>query len=194
MGGGDRMGSSAKVKSAKILVVDGDHVYRLSLMKELAKSGYEVHGASGYREAIDTAQEVLPSHLITELSFLGAPSGNEVLRDLRFLHQQLWAIVVTNRGSIASALRVAELGAMGQLSKPSDIDTILTALGLVAEGSVKFENQVFCPTLRRVKWEHVQRVVSDNGGNVSKAARILGIQRRVLQRILKYEPPPPFCQ
>jgi two-component system response regulator RegA len=35
-----------------------------------------------------------------------------------------------------------------------------------------------------VEWEHINRVLADCGGNVSQAARILGIHRRSLQRKL----------
>ena len=45
------------------------------------------------------------------------------------------------------------------------------------------------PSLARVEWEHIQRVLSDCGGNISEAARQLGIHRRSLQRKLSKLPP-----
>jgi two-component system response regulator RegA len=44
------------------------------------------------------------------------------------------------------------------------------------------------PTLARVEWEHINRVLADCGGNVSQAARALGIHRRSLQRKLSKFP------
>jgi two-component system, response regulator RegA len=44
------------------------------------------------------------------------------------------------------------------------------------------------PSLARVEWEHIQRVLADCGGNVSQAARALGIHRRSLQRKLAKAP------
>ena len=45
------------------------------------------------------------------------------------------------------------------------------------------------PSLARAEWEHIHRVLSDCGGNISEAARRLGIHRRSLQRKLqKYAP------
>jgi two-component system response regulator RegA len=38
--------------------------------------------------------------------------------------------------------------------------------------------------VRRVEWEHIQRVLKDCGGNVSAAARALRMHRRTLQRKL----------
>jgi two-component system response regulator RegA len=45
------------------------------------------------------------------------------------------------------------------------------------------------PTLDRLEWEHIQRVLSDTGGNISESARLLGIDRRSLQRKLAKFPP-----
>jgi two-component system, response regulator RegA len=46
--------------------------------------------------------------------------------------------------------------------------------------------------LWRVEWEHIQRVLADCEGNISQAARLLGIHRRSLQRKLsKYPVPEP---
>ena len=45
------------------------------------------------------------------------------------------------------------------------------------------------PSLHRVEWEHIQRVLADCGGNVSRAARVLGLHRRTLQRKLATRPP-----
>jgi two-component system response regulator RegA len=45
------------------------------------------------------------------------------------------------------------------------------------------------PTLARAEWEHIQRVLTDCGNNISEAARRLGITRRTLQLKLKKYPP-----
>jgi two-component system response regulator RegA len=46
------------------------------------------------------------------------------------------------------------------------------------------------PTLARVEWEHIHRVLADCDGNVSQAARLLGLHRRSLQRKLAKHPGP----
>ncbi len=40
-------------------------------------------------------------------------------------------------------------------------------------------------SVRRIEWEHIQRVLGDYNGNISAAARALGIDRRTLQRKLR---------
>jgi two-component system response regulator RegA len=44
------------------------------------------------------------------------------------------------------------------------------------------------PSLARVEWEHIQRVMTECQGNVSQAARVLGLHRRSLQRKLAKYP------
>jgi two-component system, response regulator RegA len=40
-----------------------------------------------------------------------------------------------------------------------------------------------------VEWEHIQRVLADCEGNISQAAKLLGLHRRSLQRKLAKRPP-----
>ena len=50
------------------------------------------------------------------------------------------------------------------------------------------------PSLARVEWEHINRVLADSGGNISEAARRLGLHRRSLQRKLEKYPVPPLSR
>ena len=47
------------------------------------------------------------------------------------------------------------------------------------------------PRLEEVEWEHLQKVLTDAGGNISEAARRLGMHRRSLQRKLARGRPGP---
>jgi two-component system, response regulator RegA len=40
----------------------------------------------------------------------------------------------------------------------------------------------------RLEWEHIQRVLTENGGNISATARLLKMHRRTLQRKLGKRP------
>jgi two-component system response regulator RegA len=102
-------------------------------------------------------------------------------------------VVLTGYGSIATALEAVRLGATHYLTKPADVDEILAAF---ARGRAPHEHEAAVapgapeagsastPTLARVEWEHINRVLADCGGNVSQAARVLGLHRRSLQRKL----------
>lgn len=44
------------------------------------------------------------------------------------------------------------------------------------------------PSVERLQWEHIQRVLVTNQGNISATARDLGMHRRTLQRRLQKRP------
>jgi two-component system response regulator RegA len=43
-------------------------------------------------------------------------------------------------------------------------------------------------SVERVEWEHIQKVLQENDGNISATARSLGMHRRTLQRKLAKKP------
>jgi two-component system response regulator RegA len=85
------------------------------------------------------------------------------------------------------------LGATHYLTKPADVDEVIASFDRkVAEDEsgleADTEGEPQTPSLARVEWEHIQRVLTDCGGNITKAAERLGIHRRSLQRKLSKFP------
>lgn len=98
--------------------------------------------------------------------------------------------MLTGYGSIPTAISAVKGGADHYLSKEADADQILAAYeNLKAAPSDAPGAPATVPSLARVEWEHMQRVMTDCGGNLSQAARLLGIHRRSLQRQLAKYPP-----
>jgi two-component system response regulator RegA len=79
------------------------------------------------------------------------------------------------------------LGAVHYLTKPADADQILAALKHAASDSVSPANEPL--SLARAEWEHINHVLVSVSGNISEAARRLGLHRRSLQRKLAKYPP-----
>jgi two-component system response regulator RegA len=116
--------------------------------------------------------------------------GLEVVEELRGVDSSMTIIVLTGYGSIPTAISAVKRGADHYLSKPADVDQILAAYeNLRSAPNMELEVPETVPTLARVEWEHMQRVITDCGGNISQAARLLGIHRRSLQRKLAKFPP-----
>jgi two-component system response regulator RegA len=80
------------------------------------------------------------------------------------------------------------MGAINYLQKPLDTEQILAAFEKEAE-AIPHGSPGDTPSLARVEWEHIQRVLADCEGNISLAARKLGLHRRSLQRKLGKLPP-----
>src|SRR5690606_7449992 len=99
-------------------------------------------------------------------------------------------LVLTGFGSIATAIDAVRLGATNYLPKPADADDILAAF---QRGEVDVAQQPTTnhdvPSLARAEWEHIHRVLADCGGNISAAARRLGLHRRSPQRKLRKRAP-----
>jgi two-component system response regulator RegA len=169
-----------------MLVVDDDDVLRERLARALRGRGYEVVTAPGCDEALTAARAEPPELAVVDLRMPGR-SGLDLVRALRALDPATKIVVLTGYGSIATAVEAMRLGATNYLPKPADADDILTALGR-ADGSAT-AIPADPPSLARAEWEHINRVLTDCGGNVSAAARRLGLHRRSLQRKLQKYPP-----
>jgi two-component system response regulator RegA len=168
-----------------LLLVDDDDTFRSVLARALASRGLEVCAAASVDDAMDLAAADPPELAVVDLRMPGG-SGLELVRHLRSLDAQTRVVVLTGYGSIATAVEAMKLGATNYLAKPADADQVLAALG-VTDGATLGAAET--PSLARVEWEHIQRVLQDCAGNVSEAARRLGLHRRSLQRKLGRTPP-----
>ena len=172
-----------------VLVVDDDERFRARLCQALEKRGWEVWGAADAEQALRVAEEKSPDLILLDLRMPG-DSGLSVIESLRELDANTKIIMLTGYGSIATALQAQKLGADHYLSKPADVDQIMTAYqNLTQSGVAESDPPETVPTLARVEWEHIQRILADCSGNISQAARLLGIHRRSLQRKLAQYPP-----
>ena len=171
---------------ATLLLVDDDATLRERLARAIRERGHEVVTAGGGAEALARAREVRPAMAVVDLR-MPDMSGIQVLEALRALDPGMRVLMLTGYGSIATAVEATRRGAVGYLPKPADADEILAALEGPGAGPAPKPTET--PSLARTEWEHIQRVLADCGGNVSEAARRLGIHRRSLQRkLLKYPP------
>lgn len=171
------------------LVVDDDEVFRNRLRRALAQRSWEADAVSNGAEAVTFARERSPDLVLIDLRMPGM-SGLDVISELRALDSSMTIIVLTGYGSIPTAISAMKRGADHYLSKPADADQILATYEQLRSVSPETPDAPdTVPTLARVEWEHMQRVLSDCGGNISQAARLLGIHRRSLQRKLSKYPP-----
>ncbi len=175
-----------------VLVVEDDPVLRGRLALALRERGYETREAATGDDALRQARQETPEYVLVDLRMPGV-SGLDVVREVKALDPTTVVVVLTGYGSIATAVEAVRLGAAHYLTKPADVDDVLAAFGraesAAAAPSSSAEDRAV-PSLARVEWEHINRVLSDCGGNVSKAARLLGLHRRSLQRKLAKYPVP----
>lgn len=165
-----------------LLIVDDDNSFRERLVRAMRDRGFEATGVADHLSALQVAQAESPELAVVDLRLPGE-SGLSVVRDLKRLDASTIVVVLTGYGSIATAVESIKLGAASYLTKPADADQIVAAF----HGTRPPEDSQ-APSLARVEWEHIQRILADCDGNVSQAARVLGIHRRSLQRKLAKRP------
>lgn len=164
-----------------LLLVDDDKAFREAMGAALGRRGFAVTLAGNAAEAEAAARETVIEYALVDVRMPG-PSGIELVERLRTIDEGTRIVVLTGFGSIANAVAAMRAGAQDYLTKPTDATACERALlGLrLPEG----EPTDAVPSLERVEWEYIQRVLADSGGNVSHAARRLGMHRRSLQRKL----------
>lgn len=176
-----------------ILVVDDDEVFRTRLCRAFENRGWEAYPCADGPAALRTADECAPDLALVDLRLAGV-NGLDIVKELSDRDLAGCIIMLTGYGSIATALTATKLGADHYLSKPADADQILDAYRKIqaAEPEAPAVEQGVTsavPSLARVEWEHIQRVLADCDGNISQAAKLLGLHRRSLQRKLSKYPP-----
>ena len=171
----------------KLLVVDDDDAFRESMELEFQDRGFRVVTAASHREALGMAAVHRPQYAIIDLR-LGGERGLEVLQDIVERLPGIRAVVLTGYGSVATAVEAIKLGARHYLTKPCDPEAIEAAF-YADKGDPNVVVPEHPPSLARHEREYIEYVLSATGGNISEAARRLGLHRQSLQRKLRKYPP-----
>jgi two-component system response regulator RegA len=171
-----------------LLIVEDDDRLRSRLASALRERGFDTREAADFTSAVEAARADSPEYVLVDMRMPGPMTGLDVIREVKAIDPATVVVVLTGYGSIATAVEAVRLGASEYLTKPADVDQIVAALFRSTPSAPALDDQDQVPSLARVEWEHINRVLLDCGGNVSKAARLLGIHRRSLQRKLSRFP------
>ncbi len=182
--------SAAATRHQSILLVDDSFVLRDRLAMAFQERGFRVSVAGDFDEALAVFRSHPTDLAVLDLRMPGKP-GLALLTEIKKIRPETKVLILSGFGSIATAIDAIRLGATNFLPKPADADDILTAF---ARGGSEVEvpqaeDEIPVPTLAQAEWEHIHRVLSDCAGNISEAARRLGIHRRSLQRKLRKRAP-----
>jgi two-component system response regulator RegA len=169
-----------------LLVLDDDEVFAARIARALEARGFEVTRAGTVAEAMAAARADSPECALIDLR-LPDGHGLDVVAELHAIDATTRIVVLTGYGAIATAVEALKRGASDYLTKPVDADQVATAFA-AGEGGPDRAREFTVPSLARVEWEHIQRVMTECQGNVSQAARVLGLHSRSLQRKLAKYP------
>jgi two-component system response regulator RegA len=169
----------------QVLLLDDDIIFRERLAQAFAERGYRIKEAGNLTDARQSLVDSSITHAVLDLRLV-AESGLDLVPELK--QKGITVVMLTGYGSVATALEAVRLGAVNYLAKPAGFDEIEKALigpPLAPTGSDELRD---VPSLDRVEWEHIQRVLRDCDGNITHAAKKLGLHRQALQRKLRSQP------
>lgn len=169
-----------------LLVVDDDKTFARVLADAFDKRGFAVRLAHNVAEGLAAANAESPEYAVVDLKMPG-PSGLELVARLKQLDENTRIVVLTGYASVATAVEAIKLGAIHYLTKPADADEVLAAFARSAgDAATPVETRPL--SVARLEWEHIQKVLTECGGNISETARRLAMHRRTLQRKLAKRP------
>ncbi len=174
-------------RTHRVVLIDDDAVFSAVLARALGTRGFVVDVANDGTRALALVREHAPDFAVLDLK-LGAESGLALIPQLLAARAQLRILLLTGYASIATAVEAIKRGAHDYLAKPVNADQVVQALLGVAVEESEAAPALHTPALKRLEWEHIQRVLAESDNNISEAARRLGLHRRTLQRKLSKRP------
>jgi two-component system response regulator RegA len=170
----------------RILIIDDEEHFAQVLSRSLSRAGHHTECAANSEQALTLARSQEFDWISLDLR-LGQDSGLNIIRQLCSILPQAKIVILTGFASIPTAVEAIKLGAFNYLHKPATVKELLQAF----DGESTAEPAVIDDTpmsVERLEWEHIQRVLHENDGNISSTARALGMHRRTLQRKLQKHP------
>jgi len=171
------------------LLVDDDELFARTLQRALARREIVTHIATSAEAALQLAQTSVFDFALVDLK-IAHDSGLQLIAPLKAMQRRMRIVMMTGYASVATTVEAIKRGADDYLVKPVGVEAVLRALESDAETEPEPEagsGDAMLP-LNRVEWEHIQQALRQTDGNISAAARMLGVHRRSLQRKLSKRP------
>lgn len=169
-----------------ILILDDDATFSATLGRSFTRRGFTSLVTHSIAEAEETLHKTKPDYAVIDLK-IDQESGLHFLSILAEHSPDTKAVILTGYSSISTTVAAMKLGCVNYLCKPLNTDEILQAL----EHSEPTSEALIVetpPSVNRLEWEHIQRVLMQHEGNISATAKALGMHRRTLQRKLQKKP------
>lgn len=126
----------------RILIVDDEASLRTALFRALDRKGYQVITSASSKEAetVGSSDKALDLAIVD----LRLPDGDgiELMQKLRVLHPNIQVIILTGHASIESAVEATRKGAFHFVTKPCNLDEIMTLVDrALSHSQLTKENQ-----------------------------------------------------
>jgi len=174
----------------QLLLVEDDAVFARVVSRALEQRNFLVSHATDIESTVQLLADIEFDYAILDLN-LGGETSLSLIEPLKASNTEMRILILTGYASIATAVDAIKLGADNYLAKPADTEEILAALladKTANKPTPQDSNKMEPMSVRRLEWEHIQKVLKENDGNISATARQLKMHRRTLQRKLQKRP------
>ncbi|HHL72774.1 MAG TPA: sigma-54-dependent Fis family transcriptional regulator [Bacteroidetes bacterium] len=147
----------------KILIIDDDATFRLTLRATLEQAGYEIHEAEDGRIGLQRLQEMVFDLILLDLRMKDM-QGDEALRRIKEMSPAMPVVIITAYATVQTAVETLKQGAFDYLIKPVDMDALLA---------------IVSKALRYYELESENQVLKERIGEQFDFSRILGRSKKM---------------
>jgi two-component system, response regulator RegA len=171
-------------QSQSLLIVDDDARFAETLALEFVERGWRVDCVADL-EGLRALPPFPYCYASVDLR-LRHQNGLDAIPVILERSPRTRIVVLTGYGSIATAVQAVKQGAFNYLTKPVHVEDLLGAFRSEAlKSQTVTASRAAGQTLARREREYIEWVLAECGGNISRAARQLGLHRQSLQRKLR---------
>jgi two-component system response regulator RegA len=172
---------------ASALVVDDDDAFRTTLQGALRRRGVRARTAATTEEGLVVLEDDAADLIVLDYR-MPQTDGLSAVGRYRRLSPEAAIVMLTGFGDIPLAVAAVREGADTLLTKPIDADRLLREAESIrnrprASLSVPAPSGAY--NLDELERETIKAALQSCGGVIANAAKLLGIDRRTLQRKLK---------
>lgn len=180
----------------RLLVVDDEPSIRKVVAAQLGRHGYHVTALEDGAAAVAHLEQHEVDCVITDLK-MPRLDGMSLLAWLRTHRPGTPVVVITAFGTVETAVDALKMGAFDYVTKPFDQDELratiadaIAARAVPAPTPIPDDPDLDLKDFVRIHTARIERIkirdaLEAEGGNVTRAARRLGISRRSLQTKMK---------
>lgn len=181
----DPWGGARASQARRLVVIDTDESLARQLPRLFRTPEWVVEVLTGEYDALPFAPA---DAFIIDVCPEGRPRVDMIEKARRAVPSSK-VVAVTAYPSLRLAVDATKAGATDCLLKPLGSPALLAALSEAGDLDAWSERRASLPSLARIEWEYIAMVLETTGGNISVAARTLGIERSTLHRKFKKYPP-----
>jgi DNA-binding NtrC family response regulator len=120
---------------AKVLIVDDEERFRITLRKLLTANGLDTNAVGSGMEAIEELKQQPYDVILLDVKMPGM-NGIEALAELKKISRDVEVIILTGHASVDVAVEIMRLGGYEYLLKPCPMDELLAKIESAFERKV----------------------------------------------------------